>query len=362
MAIIQSSRKFEGGDMSPNAFGTLLKPGTLFVNFREEQNKLGVKVFILGAYKADRSGEGMWYKVVKVRDNFGLDVKEKFAVQPGCPVQWFESKVKTYAPNYAATTEAIKNGLKQKVYPPHGRTSYRVLFNAAYVNALGSGAHVLELPQWKCADQIDNWCKDPDRPMINNWEASIPVNLRIDRKGGFPQWEVIIDASKSFKLPAELADSDYLHDLDSVVLYPNKQELFEKLRMITPGEIFDRCMVDYKDEAVSCSIPSPVSVGGYVEQEDDVPMPVTQAVPRPSRAQPMSPAAAPAATAPAKTGVVAPAFSIPKVTRQAAVLAVPVSEYADNDECPPAPTLSTPLIVNKAGAMAFLRKPQAAAQ
>lgn len=343
--------------MSPNAFGTLLKPGIPFVNFREEQNKNGVKVFILGAYKEDTAGNGVWYKVVKVRDNFGLDVKEKFAVQPGCPVQWFESKVKTYAPNYAATTETTKNGQKVKVYPPHGRTAYRVIFNAAYVSNPNAGAHVLELPQWKCADQIDNWCKDPDRPMINNWEAAIPVSLRLDKKGAFPQWEVIIDASKSFKLPAELADSDYLHNLDEVVLYPNKQELYEKLRMITPGEIFERCMADYKDEAVFSSV-----VAGHRVSDDDVPMePAAPTVARPTQQVPRPVASTPT---PAKTGV-APAFSIPKSATRAAVAPAPAPEPAaeddGSDECPPAPTVSTPLIANKAGAMAFLRKPSAAA-
>lgn len=347
--------------MSPNAFGTLLKPGIPFVNFREEQNKNGVKVFILGAYKEDTAGNGVWYKVVKIRDNFGLDVKEKFAVQPGCPVQWFESKVKTYAPNYAATTETTKNGQKVKVYPAHGRTSYRVLFNAAYVNNPTAGAHVLELPQWKCADQIDNWCKDPDRPMINNWEAAIPVSLRLDKKGAFPQWEVIIDASKAFKLPAELADSDYLHNLDQVVLYPNKQELYEKLRMITPGEIFDRCMADYKDEAVS----SVVVAGHTPEVEDNVPMTYTQpaAVPRPVQ-QPTQARQTAVTPTPAKTNV-APAFNIPKSsTRAPAPAPAPVDEGDAGDagdECPPAPTMSTPPVANKAAAMAFLRKPSGAA-
>lgn len=255
MAIIQSSRKFEGAGMSNDKlFGSTLKAGIPSVNFKDAENLKGVKLFILGAYKQDSNGDGVWYKVIRVRNNFGMDIKEKFVVPQNCPVQWFATKVKTFAPGYAAIQEVVKDGITQKIYPSYGSgPTYRVLFNVAYAKDLSKGAVVLDVPQWKCAEVIDEWCKDPERPMINDYQAAIPVTFKMDKKGPMPQWSVLIAAHEKFKLPEQLADSEYLHNLDEVVLYPNKQELYDKLRMITPVDIFNRCMEGYQDEDVTTS-------------------------------------------------------------------------------------------------------------
>lgn len=364
MAIIQSSRKFEGAGMSNDKlFGSTLKPGVPSVNFKDAEHAKGAKLFILGSYKQDSNGDGVWYKVIRVRNNFGMDIKEKFVVPTNCPVQWFATKVKTFAPGYAAVQEVVKDGNTQKIYPSYGSgPTYRVLFNVAYVNDLSRGAAVLDVPQWKCAEVIDEWCKDPERPMINDYQAAIPVTFKMEKKGPMPQWTVLIAAHERFQLPEQLADSEYLHNLDEVVLYPNKQELYDKLRMITPVDIFNRCMEGYQDEDVVTS--RAVAVSQPAAQQDDVPyeQPAPVQAARPARhQQAATPAPAPAPVKPA----VAPSFTIPKANRPAAPASVavpaqpaPAQEAAgddDGDEAPPAPTLSTPGGVSKSGAVAFLR-------
>lgn len=348
MPIIRPTRKFDGGEMGNQNNASILKPGTPFVNFKDDANKNGAKVFLLGAYKADAEGNGIWYRVVKIRDNFGLDTKEKFAVQPNCPVEWFASKVKSYAPNYAKVEEVMKDNRKQKVYPSFGRTTYRVLFNAAYVNRTELGAHVLDIPQWNCGSVIYDWCQDPEKPMLNDYAAAIPVNFKLEKGNtmGNP-WQVTIESFKSFSLPPELADTDYLHNLDEVVVYPDKAKLLEKLRSITPNDLFNRCMAGYSDGTVAVSFSSPSN-----DNSDDV----SYGTPAPAAPAPVSiPKARPVSAAPAAPA----ATTIAPVRKVQPVQAAPVEPPDDGDELPTPPVLTTGsgsgLSVDQA--KAFLRRP-----
>ncbi|NBQ68169.1 MAG: hypothetical protein EBU46_04760 [Nitrosomonadaceae bacterium] len=358
MPIIRPTRKFDGGEMGNQNNASILKPGIPFINFKEDANKNGAKVFLLGAYKADAEGNGIWYRVVKIRDNFGLDTKEKFAVQPNCPVEWFASKVKSYAPNYAKVEEVVKDNRKQKVYPSFGRTTYRVIFNAAYVNRMELGAHVLDIPQWNCGSVIYDWCQDPEKPMLNDYAAAIPVNFKLEKGNtmGNP-WQVTIESFKSFSLPPELADTDYLHNLDEVVVYPDKAKLLEKLRASTPNDLFNRCMAGYSDGTVA------VSFSGSADNSDDVSYgaPASAASPTPTPTKQVTIPKARPVSAPATTTVA------PTVRKPVAAAPAPVEAAANDDAgeedlpTPPVITTGTGSNLSVEQARQFLRRPAQAA-
>ena len=72
MAIIRASKAFEGSDLKPRA-NTYIKADTRTVSFGKDE-KDGVYLFILGAYKEDSNGNGVWYRPLKIRDNFGSGI------------------------------------------------------------------------------------------------------------------------------------------------------------------------------------------------------------------------------------------------------------------------------------------------
>jgi hypothetical protein len=299
MAIINPSRRFEGGEMANTIGGQIIRPGIRTINFKDEENKGGVYLFILPPYKLDSQGNGVWYKVIKIRDNFGLDIKEKFAIQQNCPVDWFSAKVKIYAPIYAKVETQVKDGKDMKIYPSFGRTTTRVLFNTAYFRNVNAGAHVLDIPQFGCAQHIEEWTRTKnadgtDAPLLNDYKAAIPVEFKMKKDAKGNPWQVTINNSKTYELPDQLADSDNLYNLDDVIIYPGKEELIEKLRMITPKDIFDKCMAGYSDGSTRVSLSQPVTAARN-DEGGLGPLPTSTYVP------------------PATTSV-APSFSIPKAT------------------------------------------------
>src|ERR1035438_3051539 len=178
MAIIRASKSFEGGDLSQRG-SSYLKPGTRTVNFKDKDN--GVFLFLLGAYKTDNAGNGVWYKPIRLRDNFGLGLyKEKFASQPNCPIDYFANKVQTFAPDMAKSKETVdEDGRKRWIYPAWGRTAWRVLYNSAIVNDYGSGFHILDLPMSGGGSVIDEYVKGKDSEGQDNadltdYENAIP--------------------------------------------------------------------------------------------------------------------------------------------------------------------------------------------
>lgn len=255
MAIIQPARSFEGSDLSSSAFGKIIKDGVRTVSFREDKNKEGNFFFILPPYKADRFGKGVSWRTVEVRDNFGAgNTKEKFAIRDSCPISYFANQVKLLFPGYAKVEEEADqtSGQKRKRYPTFGRITKKVLFNVAYFKDLSLGAHVMELPQYGAAEKIEQYGrqKNPDgtdKALLNDWKGAIPVWVHLNMskgKGGNP-WEVTIEASQKYPLPEGLADSDNLYNLDDVIEYPEADTLVEKLRQVTPTDIFDTCMEGY---------------------------------------------------------------------------------------------------------------------
>lgn len=251
MAVIAPSRSFDGSDLSTNVFGKVIKDGVRTVNFREDKNKEGNFFFILPPYKVDAMGRGVSWKVVSIRDNFGIDVKETFAVPQRCPIAYFSGRVKQFYPDYAKVEQVQQAGRTVKRYPPFGRLTNKVLFNVGYMQALQLGAHVLTLPQFGGGEHIEAWHRRrmPDgseAPLLNHPDAAIPVFIQLKKDAVGQPWVVTPEASKTYKLPAELADANFLYNLDEVVHYPEIDYLLEKLQSFVPTEIFNRCMHGYQ--------------------------------------------------------------------------------------------------------------------
>ena len=373
MAIIKSSKKFEGGEFKQGN-GSYLKPNARQMSFRDKKYADGAYVFILGAYKEDSSGNGVWYKPLKIRDNFGMDmIKEKFAVPNNCPIDYFAQKIRTYAP-HLAKTEKVKNekGQDRNVYPAWGRTTWRVLYNAAYFNALGDGVYVLDLPQSGGASQIDDFVRGRtpeghENPDITDYEAAYPVHIKLDLDAGGQPWKIGVNSTKAYSLPVDLADTQYLFNLDEIVNYPSKAELIEKLRTVVSPDLFDKCIHGYSDPELTISV------------SHTAPMPAAGPAPAPARRQASpAPAALPPAEVdeipfanpspapvarPAARGAVAPAFKAPRAAAPVAV-APPAAEEPDAAEPTdegdlPRPPVATTGSSAASIAKSFLRKPAA---
>jgi len=284
MAIIRASKQFEGGALGQNGT-SYIKPGTRTVSFKNKEN--GVFLFLLGAYKQDNNGAGVWYKPVKIRDNFGMGMyKEKFAAQPNCPIDYFANKVQTFAPEMAKSRETVdEEGRKRWIYPAWGRTAFRVLYNAALFGDYVAGVHVLDLPMSGGGSVIDEYVRGKqadgeENPDLTDYENAIALNIKLDLKAKGQPWKIQINQNKTYQLPVELADTEYLYNLDEIVNYPSKDDLIEKLRSCVPTDVFEKGMEGYSSgdrTVVSMAAPkkkvtAPATVLPVAEETDDIPM------------------------------------------------------------------------------------------
>lgn len=252
MAIIKPSKKFAGSEMSSGDGGKYIRTDIRQVTFNKNNNKDGTYLYFLPAYKLDNSGAGVWFKVVTVRDNFGDKFKDKYVVLDGNdPVAHFERNFRLNYPDDAAVVEEMndKTGRTQKKYPNYGRITKRVIFNVAYSQDLEKGCHVLDLPAYNGANILQKWLEGKDnrgreRPMINDPERCIPVFIKLNDGGGAP-WEITPDPTDPAQLPEQLADSDYIYNLDDIFQKKTTQELIAKLKEFYPSEIFEECMEGY---------------------------------------------------------------------------------------------------------------------
>lgn len=250
MAIIRASKAFEGSELTQKS-ATYIKSNTRIVDFKNKEN--GVYLFLLGAYKEDSAGNGVWYKPIKIRDNYGMSMyKKKFAIQPNCPIEYFANKVLQFAPDMAKSREIEEDGRKKWIYPVWGRTAWRVLYNAAIFNDYGAGVHVLDLPQSGGASVIDEHVRGKQADGspnldITDYEHAVPINIKLDLKVKGQPWKIAIQTQKTYPLPRELADTDYLYNLDEVIAYPDKQALIDELKSLVPVDIFRKGLEGYSD-------------------------------------------------------------------------------------------------------------------
>jgi hypothetical protein len=249
MAIIKPSNKFVGSELNVSSVSTgYIKEGIRKALFNKTTNQDGAYVYFLPAYKVDVNGDGVWYKRIHVRDNFGLNFKEKYYVANTSedPAHYFANNLRMLYPEEAKPVDSEMNGRKFKKYPACGRSTERVVYNVAFANNLSAGAHVLDLPLRNGADILQNWLEGRDisgnmRPPINDPDRCLPVFLKL-KDNSINPWMIQVETSQPVQLPPQLADSDYIYNLDDIFLTKSKEEVLSQLRDMYSAEMFDACM------------------------------------------------------------------------------------------------------------------------
>jgi hypothetical protein len=249
MPIILPSSSFEGSDLNLNYTpSSYIKDGVPKAVFTKAINKEGAYMLFLPAYKADRAGNGVWYKKIVVRDNFGTTYKEKYYVadRTSDPAEYFAANFRAMYPDQAKPVDS-KDGKPFKKYPFYGRLTERVLYNVAYAQALGDGPFLLDLPLRNGADSLMNWLETKDsfgrkREPVNHPDRCVPVFIQL-RDSQNP-WFIQPDGSQAIRLPDELADSSKLINLDEILVSKTKEEIISKLQDMYP-DLFDKCMEGY---------------------------------------------------------------------------------------------------------------------
>lgn len=252
MAIIRPSIKFEGSELNLTPTSTpYIMDGVRKAVFNKSTNQDGAYLYFLPGYTADSSGNGVWYKRISVRTDFGVNFKERYYISNRAedPAEYFAFNFRTLYPNEARVTEQEVNGKKFKKYPNYGRVTDRVLYNVAFAQNLQGGAHVLDLPLRNGADILMNWLEGKDmrgnaRNPINDPDRCVPVFVKLKENSANP-WMVQVESDSAVQLPEQLADSDYLYNLDEVLVKKSKEEIIAKLREMYTSDVFEDCMHGY---------------------------------------------------------------------------------------------------------------------
>jgi hypothetical protein len=344
MSVIPASRNFEGSDMSQSGDGKYILSSVPQVLINTKENKDGIFLFFMPGYKVDSLGNGVWYKQITIRQNFGTSFKEKYYV-PNVnddPAEYFARHYKMLFPEEAKVKEEEKSGSKFKVYPAYGNITKRCIFNVLKCSAPNEGVFILDLPVFNGASQIDEYHKKPafngqPVPMINDHTRCTPVFIKCKSGGGNP-WVIQPDLSQATPLPEQLCSSEYLNNLDNIFIEKPKEDIIEKLRSFFSPAIFDKCMTGY--EGVKTIV-----TGGVSHMASPVAV-----------ATPVAPATPSAFALPATLNIPKP--STTPVTSTPPAAPVPTAEVASfgNPMSVPSAPAGSPTPVNKAQALAFLSK------
>ena len=243
---------FEGSATNLGAAATpYIKDGVRRAIFNKTTNNEGAYLYFLPGYKVDRAGKGVWYRRFHIRDNFGVKFKEKYYVEDlkQDPASYFGDNFRLLYPEESKVTETESNGRKFKKYPNHGRVTERLICNVAFANNLAAGAHVLDLPLRNGADMLMNWLEGKDmngnaRKPINLPNRCVPVFVKLRENSANP-WMLQVENNDPVQLPEQLADSDFLYNLDEVFITKSKEEIISKLRDMYSEDVFDDCMNGY---------------------------------------------------------------------------------------------------------------------
>jgi hypothetical protein len=322
MAIIQPSITFEGAatDLNPSAATSYILDGVRRALFNKSTNKEGAYLYFLPAYTTDRAGNGVWYKKFSIRDSFGVNYKEKYYVKNKAedPAEYFGQNFIRKYPEEAKVGEVEVGGRKFKKYPNHGRAADRVVFNVAFLQNLELGCHVLDLPFRNGADILLNWQTGKDvsgkpRKPVNSPDRCIPVFVKLRENSANP-WMIQVEANEPIRLPDELADSEYLYNLDEIFETKSKEEIIAKLREMYSSDVFEDCMYGYPGLTQSSSARRATSTREYDEDDLDT-EPVVPSIPK----------------------ATIPKASIPKATITAPAVPMNPPAVADISSLPPNP-------------------------
>lgn len=328
MAIIKPSLKFEGSELNLNATSApYIKENVRKAVFNKSTNQEGAYLYFLPAYKADDRGQGVWFKKVSVRDNFGTNFKEKYYVANRAqdPADYFANNFRMLYPEEARVTDVEANGKKFKKYPNCGRITDRVIYNVAFAQNLSAGAHILDLPLRNGADILMGWLEGKDlmgnaRQPINDPERCVPVFVKLKENSANP-WMIQVENNQPVQLPMQLADSDYLYNLDEIFVHKSKDEILSKLREMYSSDVFEDCMNGYagltKNAVQGAKLPgTPAAFSASPVPE------ARQEVPKP-----------------APVPVAAPVIDIPRATISAPTVPLNPPAAADLDSLPQNPML-----------------------
>jgi hypothetical protein len=317
MAYIKPSLKFEGSELNLTASSApYIQENVRRAIFNKSNNPEGAFVYFLPPYRADTAGNGVWYKKISIRDNFGTKFKEKYFMpeRASDPAEYFANNFKILYPEESRPTDTEINGRKFKQYPNFGRCTERVIYNVAFAQNLSAGAHVLDLPLRNGADYLMNWLEGRDmhgnpRQPINECDRCVPVFIKLKDNSSNP-WTLQVESSSPVRLPDQLADSDYLYNLDQILIVKSKEEIISKLRDMYSSDVFEDCMDGYpgltKSNRVSLTTqhaerkPAPAPVAPIPKMEIAKPEPIAQIapvldIPKVAMAAPVAPVNAPGA-------------------------------------------------------------------
>jgi hypothetical protein len=240
------------------------------------------------------------------------------------------------------------NGKKFKKYPSHGRVTERVIYNVAFAQNLATGAHILDLPLRNGADGLMNWVEGKDsrgntRPPINDPDRCVPVFVKLKENSANP-WVLQVENDSPVQLPQQLADSDYLYNLDDILVLKSNEDIIAKLREMYSADVFDDCMNGF------AGLTKKAAQTGYTR---------AYAQPAPAEAAPQMEIARPVAVAPtpqmeiAKPVIAtAPVMDIPRATLSMPVAPVNPPPAADISSLPPNPMTQNRL--SREDAMRFM--------
>lgn len=347
MAIIKPSLKFEGSELNLTVSAApYIQESVRRAVFNKTNNQEGAYLYFLPAYKADSSGNGIWYKKITVRDNFGTNFKEKYYVanRANDPAEYFANNFKLLYPEEAKVTDTEVNGRKFKKYPNFGRSTERVVYNVAFAQNLPAGAHVLDLPLRNGADTLMNWLEGKDmtgnsRRPINDPDRCVPVFVKLKENSANP-WMIQVENNSPVQLPEQLADSDYLYNLDEIFVMKSKEDIIAKLREMYSADVFEDCMNGYPGMGRS-------NTSSFSAPAKQAAQPAAVEAPLPARPQ------MEIARAVTSAPVAVAAVEIPRATLTAPVVPVNAPAVADISSLPPNPMAGK---LSRADALKFINQ------
>jgi hypothetical protein len=335
MPIIDPSRSFENSAVNFSDEEYYIKSDVRTVSFKKNAYPDGVYLLFLPGYKTDRNGNGVWYRVINVRDNFGDKFKIKYVTDDVVddPVLHFSRNFSRLYPeqakSYVTTTQ---DGTQRRVYPLYGRLTRRVLYNVAFYNAFEKGAHVLDLPAANGADILDNYHQrlGPDGkkvPLVCDIQRCTPVFFKLLNTKGSTPWQIVPEPNYACALPPQCADTNNLYNLDQVTIIKDKNELLERLRELYSASIFSQCMEGYPG--------FPTSTPGFSPGQSSAPIPAPPGNPSSTPGFPLPTAAAVGPSA----GLPAPTLPPPSLLTGNSVVNFPAPAPAmSNIPMPPPPS------------------------